>query len=108
MVTFFQDCIYDVRLCLTQQQSDRGFLINHFVLKLSICTLASPWQQRSDWGLRVTQNAYFSLMTHTKQLLLVTILLYYCRNKSKFSDTRTDAHTEEEEGQTDVEVEIFI
>ena len=24
------------------------------------------------WGLRVTQDAYFSLMTHTKQLLLVT------------------------------------
>ena len=23
-------------------------------------------------GLRVTQNAYFSLLTHTKQLLLVT------------------------------------
>ena len=34
--------------------------------------MASPRQQRSDWGLRVTQNAYFSLMTHTKQLLLVT------------------------------------
>ena len=66
-----------------------------------------PWRQQSDWGLRVTQNAYFSLITHTKQLLLVT-----------FSDTtaeigasfRTDARrtAEAAEGQTDVEVEIVI
>ena len=41
------------------------------VLKLSISTSALPRQQWSDWGLRVTQNAYLSLMTHTKQLLLV-------------------------------------
>ena len=77
------------------------------VLKLSIRTSASPRQQRSDWGLRVTQDAYFSLLSHTKQLLLVT-----------FSDTtagigvcfRTDARTEAAavEGQTDVEVEIVI
>ena len=61
------------------------------VLKLSIPTLALPWRQRSDWGLRVTQDAYFSLLSHTKQLLLVT-----------FSDTtagigasfRTDARTD--------------
>ena len=60
------------------------------VLKSSIRTSASPRQQRSDWGLRVTQDAYFSLLSHTKQLLLVT-----------FSDTtagigasfRTDART---------------
>ena len=45
---------------------------DHVVLKLIIRTSASPWQQRSEWGLRVTQNAYFSLMTHTRQLLLVT------------------------------------
>ena len=65
------------------------------VLKLSIRTLALPWQQRSDCGLRVTQNAYFSLITHTKQLLLVT-----------FSDTtaeigasfRTDARRRTEDG----------
>ena len=31
-----------------------------------------PQGQRSDWGLRVTQDAYFSLLTHNKQLLLVT------------------------------------
>ena len=42
------------------------------VLKLSIRTSASPWQQQSDWGLRVTQNEYFSLLAHTKQLLFVT------------------------------------
>ena len=41
------------------------------VLKLSIRTSASPRQQRSEWGLRVTQNEYFSLIAHTKQLLLV-------------------------------------
>ena len=44
----------------------------HVILKSSICTSASPQQERSYWGLRVTQNAYFSLMTQTKQLLLVT------------------------------------
>ena len=61
------------------------------VLQSSICTFALPWWQRSDWGLRVTQDAYFSLLSHTKQLLLVT-----------FSDTtaeigasfRTDACTD--------------
>ena len=56
-------------------------------------------------SLRVTQNAYFSLITHTKQLSLVT-----------FSDTtagigasfRTDTRRTAAEGQTDVEVEIVI
>ena len=42
------------------------------VLKSTIRTLALPQQQRSDWGLRVTQNEYFSLKAHAKQLLLVT------------------------------------
>ena len=72
------------------------------VLKSSKCTSALPWRQLSHWGLRVTQDAYFSLLTCTKQLLLVT-----------FGDTtagigasfRTDGRTE---GQTDVEVEIVI
>ena len=36
------------------------------------------------------------------------VLLYYCRNKSKFLDTRKDGRMEEEEGKTDVEVEIVI
>ena len=44
------------------------------VLKSSIRTLALPRRQQSKWGLRLTQNAYFSLIAHTKQLLLVT----YC------------------------------
>ena len=44
---------------------------DHVVLKSSIRTSASPWWQRSHWGLRVTQDAYFSLLTHTKQLLFV-------------------------------------
>ena len=42
------------------------------VLESSIRTSASPRRQRSHWGLRVTQDEYFLLMTHTKQLLLVT------------------------------------
>ena len=47
---------------------------DHVVLKFSIRTSASPRWQQSKLGLMVTQNAYFSLITHTKQLLLVT----YC------------------------------
>ena len=80
---------------------------NHVFLKSNIYTLASPWQQRSDLGLRETQNAYFSLMTHTKQLLLVI----FCYTTAGIGATfrtqgqRTDGQTE---GQTDVEVEIVI
>ena len=43
------------------------------VLKSSIRTSDLPWRQRFHRGLRVTQHAYFSLLTHTKQLLLVTL-----------------------------------
>ena len=42
------------------------------VLKSSIHTSASPWWQQSHWGLRVTQDADFSLLTHNKHFLLVT------------------------------------
>ena len=77
--------------------------------------MASPRQQRSDWGLRVTQNAYFSLMTHTKQLLLVTFCYTTAGIGASFrthgrTDGQTDARTDgrTEEGQTDVEVEIVI
>ena len=45
---------------------------DHAVLKFIIRTSASPRRQRSYWGLRVTKDAYFSLLTCTKQLLLVT------------------------------------
>ena len=43
---------------------------------LSIGSSALPQRQQSDWGLRVTQDAYFALLSHTKQRLLM-----------KFSDT---------------------
>ena len=59
-------------------------------------------------GLRVTQIAYFSLITHTKQLLLVTFCDPTAGTRVSF---RTDARTADgrtAEGQTDVEVEIVI
>ena len=79
------------------------------VLKLSIHTSASPRQQQSDWGLRVTQNAYFLLMTHTKQLLLVTFCCTTAGFEVRFRTDggRTDGRRTEE-GQTYVEVEIVI
>ena len=46
------------------------------ILKLIIRSLALPRRQQPDLGLRVAQDAYFSLMTHTKQLLLET----FCDN----------------------------
>ena len=61
-------------------------------------------QQRSDWGLRVTQNAYFSLMTHTKQLLLVTFCYTTAGIEVRFWTDRGRT----EEVQTDVEVKIVI
>ena len=80
------------------------------VLKSSIRTLASPRRQRSEWGLRVIQNAYFLLITHTKQLLFVTFCCTTAGIEVSFrtharTDGRTHGHTE---GQTDVEVEIVI
>ena len=41
------------------------------VLNSSIHNSALPQQQQFHWGLRVTQNAYFFLLTHTDKLLLV-------------------------------------
>ena len=78
------------------------------VLKLIIRTSASPRQQQSHWGLRVTRDAYFSLLTHNKQLLLVT----FCDTLegievSFWRDGNTDGRTEPD-GQTDVEVKIVI
>ena len=79
------------------------------VLKSSKRTSALPRQQWSDWGLRVIQNAYFSLMTHTKQLLFVTFCCTTAGIEVSFRTDgggwRTDGRTE---GQTDVEVEIVI
>ena len=75
------------------------------VLKSNIRTSASPWQQQSDLGLRMTQNAYSSLMAHAKQLLLVT----FCDTTAGIGASfRTDTRRTAAEGQTDVEVEIVI
>ena len=56
-------------------------------------------------GLKVTENAYFLLLTHTKQLLLVT----FCDTTAGIGASfRTDTRRTAAEGQTDVEVEIVI
>ena len=80
------------------------------VLELSIRTSASPRQQRSHWGLRVTQDAYFSLLTHTKQLLLVTFCDItagngYSLRTHKRTNGQTDGQTD---GQTEVEVDSYL
>ena len=70
------------------------------VLKSSIHTSASPRRQRSDWGLRVTKNEYFSIMTHAKQLLLVTFsytpagIGVSFRTHARTEDGRTDGRTD--------------
>ena len=58
-------------------------------------------------GLRVTQNAYFFLSTHTKKLLLATFCDTIAETEVSFRthDARNHGHTDE---QTDVTVEIFI
>ena len=55
----------------------------------------------------MTQDAYFSFLTHAKQLLLVTFCETTAGNR-KFLETRTDGTEPERDGQTDVEVEIVI
>ena len=82
------------------------------VLKLSIRTSALPRRQQSHWGLRVTKDAYFSLLTRTKQLLLVTfcdtlagIEVSFWADGTRQTDGRTNGRTD---GQTDLEVEIVI
>ena len=74
------------------------------VIRTPIHTSASPWRQQCHWGLRVTQDAYFSLLRHTKQLLLVTLCEKPAGTEVIF---QTDRWTETD-GQTDVEVEIVI
>ena len=78
------------------------------VLKLSIRNSASPRWQLSHWGLRVTQDAYFSLLTHAKQLLLVTFWKYIVGNGASFRTHGRKDGGRTAEGQTDVEVEIVI
>ena len=80
------------------------------VLKSIIRTLASPWWQGSHWGLGVTQDVYFSLLTHTKQLLSMTFCQTTAGNGASFrthgmTDKRNDGRTD---GQTDVKVEIVV
>ena len=59
-------------------------------------------------GLRVTHNAYFSLLTHTKKLLLVT----FCDPTAETGVTFcTHGRTDEQNGtdeQTDMKVKIVI
>ena len=74
------------------------------VLKSSIRTSASPRQQQSYWGLRVTKDAYFSLLTHTKQLLFVTFCHITAGNGANF---RTHKGMEPD-GKTDMEDETVI
>ena len=86
---------------------------DHLVLKSSIRTSASPRQQQSNLGLKVTQDAYFSLLTHTKQLLLVTFRDKLAEIEVRFGRTEPDGRNHgtgwtEPDGQTDVEVEIVI
>ena len=64
----------------------------------------ASWAPRG-WGSQ-TQNAYFSLLTYTNQLLLVTYCHISAENGVSFR-THTDGTTHTDE-QTDVEVEIVI
>jgi hypothetical protein len=79
------------------------------VLKLIFRTSALPRWQWSHRGLRVIQHAYFSLLTHTKQLLLVTVCDALAGIEVSFGRTEPDGTTDgRTDGQTDVEVEIVI
>ena len=49
-------------------------------------------------GLKVTQNAYFSLLTHTKKLLLVTLCDTTAEIEVIFGHMEPDGQTD---GQTD-------
>ena len=67
---------------------------DHVVLKSIIRTSASPRQQQSHWGLMMTQGAYFSFLTHAKQLLLVTFCETTAGNCKKWKcDVRMDVRT---------------
>ena len=57
----------------------------------------------------MTQDAYFLLLTHTKQLLLVTFCDTLAGIEVSFGRTEPDRTTDgTTDGQTDVEVEIVI
>ena len=64
-------------------------------------------------GLRVTRNAYFSLLTHTKKLLLVTFCDLTAKTGVSFWTHGTDGTdgmdgTDGTDGQTYVMVEMVI
>ena len=54
----------------------------------------------------MTQDAYFSLITHTKQLLFVTFCDTTAENGAFFGHTDTQTNGRKD-GQKDVEVEII-
>ena len=60
------------------------------------------------WGLRVIQDAYISLLTHTKQLLLVIFCDTLAGIEVSFWTDRTGTGTRRTDGQTDLEVKIVI
>ena len=68
-------------------------------------SFAWPHGPQGRRGLRVTQNAYFSLLTRTKKLLSVTFCDPIAETGVSF---QTDGRRMVAEGQTDVEVEIVI
>ena len=70
------------------------------------------------WGLRVTQDAYFSLLTHTKQLLLVTFCYTSAGIQASFrthgrtdggrtEDGRKDRHRGSRNSYLDLDVKKF-
>ena len=56
----------------------------------------------------MTKDAYFSLLTHTKQLLLVTLCDMLAGIDVSFWADGTGRTELQTDGQTDVEVEIVI
>ena len=78
-------------LILLHKLAKQRFHVNVIVL-----TLALPRRQQSDCGLRLTQNEYFSLITHTKQLLSVT-----CCDTTAGIGAITQTHTRTHGGRTD-------
>ena len=56
----------------------------------------------------MTKDVYFSLLNHTKQLLLVTFCDTAAGNGVSFGHTDGDGRTAAAEGQIDVEFKIAI
>ena len=71
-----------------------------------MCSSALP-ELMDPRGLRVTKNAYFSILTHTKKLLLLKFCDLTAKTVVSFR-THEQNRRERTDGQTEVEVEIFI